>query len=465
MTAEVIGMSRTHSLRLRALVLACVVTVTGTLLGAIAPVSSASETTTPLKKVTAWIPYWDQARAMRSFTANADLYSAASPFWYLFSSTGTVASYGGAEDATVLSTLRGAGVKVVPTITNDFDPVRVSTMLASDSARAAHVQALVALVKDNGYDGIDVDYESLAASDKDRLSVFLSRLSSALHADGKLMTVAVHPKTSDAGTWNGPQAQDYAAIGAVADRVRVMAYDYSWSTSPAGPIAPLSWVKDVAAYSVSRIPASKVELGMNLYGYDWVGSRGEGVTFATAMSRQQAAGATRVWNSTTAEPSFSYVTSGSTHTVHYADAESVAARLTVVDAYGLAGAAFWRLGGEDPALWEAVRTRWGSTSSPAPVADTTAPSVPTAVTATAGKRLIKVAWVASTDAGGSGLSGYRLLRATSAAGPWSTVASTAGTSVTDTGLVRGRTYWYLVHSVDAAGNLSPASTVVSATAW
>lgn len=30
----------------------------------------------------------------------------------------------------------------------------------------------------------------------------------------------------------------------------------------------------------------------------------------------------------------------------------------------MAGAAFWRLGGEDPAVWDAVRNRWGSSTPP-----------------------------------------------------------------------------------------------------
>lgn len=455
--------SFTPSLRLRTVVLTCLLAVVAALLGALSPAPAAATPSTG-GKVTAWIPYWDQTRAMTSFSENADLYGSASPFWYLFTSTGTVSRYSGAEDESVLSTLRNAGVRVIPTITNDFDPVRVSTMLASSSARAAHVEALGDLVQAKGYDGIDVDYEALHAADRDRFSLFLSELSSALHAAGKVLTVAVHPKTSDTGTWNGPQAQDYAAIGAVADRVRVMAYDYSWSTSPAGPISPLSWVKDVAAYSVSRIPAAKIELGMNLYGYDWVGSRGEGVTFDTTQARRTSFGATRMWDATTAEPSFSYVSGGTTHVVHYADAQSVAARLAVVDSYGLGGAAFWRLGGEDAAVWTEVRSRWGSTAEPVPAADTVAPSVPSGVTATGFTRRATVSWAVATDTGGSGLAGYRLERAPAATGPWSTVATTTGTRVTDRGLTRGRTYWYAVRAVDGAGNVSAASAVVSVTA-
>ncbi len=218
-------------------------------------------------------------------------------------------------------------------------------MLATATSRAAHIRALTDLAAAKGYDGIDVDYEGMAAADRDRFSAFVDELASALHAQGRLLSVAVHAKTAEPGTWSGPQAQNYKAIGAAADRVRLMAYDYSWETSPAGPIAPLSWVDSVAAFAVTQIPAAKVELGMSLYGYDWVGGRGEGVTHDVVTSRLTSFGATRTWDSAAAEPTFSYTSGGSAHTVYYADAQSVTARLAVVDKHALAAAAFWRRGG------------------------------------------------------------------------------------------------------------------------
>lgn len=459
-----------------------VATVLALLTGlAVALVPAQARAAEPTGRVTAWLPYWDQARALQSFSANADLYRAASPFWYELASNGSISRYPGAEDAPVLSTIRGKGVPVIPTITNNFDPARVSALLATEATRAAHVQQLVALVQALGYDGIDIDYESLNAADRDRFSAFIAALASALHAQGKLLTIAVHPKTAEPGTWSGPQAQDYAALGRAVDRFRVMAYDYSWATSPAGPIAPLSWVDQVAAFAASVVAPAKVELGMSLYGYDWAGSQAEGVMHDQVMSRMAAAGATRTWDATAAEPRFSYTSGGTARTVYYADAQSVVARLALVDKYSLAGAAFWRLGGEDPQVWPAVRSRWGTTSTstattgttgttsptaavPAAdttAADTTAPTVPAGLTARGGIRRIALSWSSASDAG-SGVQGYEILRATSSGGTLTTVASTASLTWTDTAVRRDRTYWYAVRAYDAAGNRSASSGRVSA---
>ncbi|HVF15126.1 MAG TPA: fibronectin type III domain-containing protein, partial [Acidimicrobiales bacterium] len=96
-------------------------------------------------------------------------------------------------------------------------------------------------------------------------------------------------------------------------------------------------------------------------------------------------------------------------------------------------------------------------------ADTTAPSTPTGLTATGGRRKITLAWTASTDTG-SGVAGYEVHRSASAGGPFALLAQSASPGYTDSGVPRGRRYWYQVTAYDAAGNPSPASTTVTAVA-
>ena len=97
---------------------------------------------------------------------------------------------------------------------------------------------------------------------------------------------------------------------------------------------------------------------------------------------------------------------------------------------------------------------------PPPPVDTTAPTVPSGVTAAAQSTAsILVSWTASTD--NSGISGYRVFRDAGA----TPVATIQTTSYTDTGLAAGTTYSYTVAAVDAAPapNVSAVSAAVSAT--
>ncbi|KOY13011.1 glycoside hydrolase family 6 protein [Paenibacillus xylanivorans] len=90
--------------------------------------------------------------------------------------------------------------------------------------------------------------------------------------------------------------------------------------------------------------------------------------------------------------------------------------------------------------------------------ETTAPAVPSTLTATAGNAQVSLSWTAST-----GATSYNVKRALSASGPFTTVAANvSGTSYTNTGLTNGTTYHYVVSAVNAAGE-SANSAAASAT--
>ena len=88
--------------------------------------------------------------------------------------------------------------------------------------------------------------------------------------------------------------------------------------------------------------------------------------------------------------------------------------------------------------------------------DTTPPSTPSALmVASTSSSSVSLTWTASTD--NVGVTGYDIYRG-------STLAGTSATpSFTDTGLTASTQYSYTVKAFDAAGNLSPASSAVTAT--
>ena len=333
------------------------------------------------KRVSGNLVFWDQSRGFDVIRANADLFSDISPFWYRVDADGHVTPYtteGGVsyEDPSILSFLRANGILVIPTVANIlngvWDGALVSRIIADPALTTVNIESLVQLAVTQGYDGIDLDYENLNASDRSAFTSFVNQLAVALHANGKLLTVNVYAKTSEPGTWSGPQAQDWWAIGQLVDQVRIMTYEYHWSTSGAGPIAPVDWVRDVLAFARTTMPAVKIMQGVPLYGYDWVGQSGVDVVWEQTMALVKQYGATVRWDAASASSWFEYVAKRTRHTVWFENASSVDAKLQVNIAQGVGGVSFWRLGGQDPEVWSTLRNRFGDGGTPP---DSVAPSV------------------------------------------------------------------------------------------
>ena len=302
--------------------------------------------------VTIWAPYTGQLE-VETLTANADLIREVNFFWYELGGDGQIV--GGVKSKLALDTARDLGLRVVPSVVNrGFSRDAVLAAIGTSDARRAHINAILGLVRNNGYDGIDIDYESLSAEDREIFTLFVEELAAALHAEGKLLSIAVHAKTDDAGTWGGPAAQDWPRLGAAVDAFKIMTYDYHYGTSEAGPIAPNTWINEVLAYAATVVPPAKTYAGIHFYGYEWVGSSGTGIEWREAVktARQQAVTPQR---DESGEAWFTY--DDGRFTVYYADAENLRVKLAAINAAhpDIAGIAIWRLGGEDPENWKAIR--------------------------------------------------------------------------------------------------------------
>jgi spore germination protein len=311
--------------------------------------------------VIGYVPYWDQERSLDVVWEQSDLLDEISPVWYSLEPTGEVVLADDVHvtvDTEAVEEARNLGVRVIPTVTNlrngEWDAAAVQAVLRDPELRSAHVDELVELAITEGYDGIDVDYEHLEAADREAFTDFLTDLANRLQAEDKVLTVALHAKTSDEGYAERNEAQDYQAIGRVADQVRVMTYDYSWENSPPGPVAPRDWVDEVLEWTVTQIPPEKVILGIVLLGYDWVNGQGITINYNDAMARSEEYDAP-VQRSDDGSPWLTYQSAhGNQHEIWFEDAVSVQAKLELVSEYNLGGVFFWRLGGEDANVWRQV---------------------------------------------------------------------------------------------------------------
>ncbi len=305
--------------------------------------------------VSIWVP--SQSKAERdTLIANDDVIDEVNLFWYELQPTGEIRPYAHAEDERTLQQLAKAKLRIVPSIMNGFNRERVADVIHDPEKRSEHVEDIVALVERMDYDGIDIDYEGLFAEDRDAYSAFIEELAPALHANERLLSIAVHPKTAEEGTWGGPLAQDWARIGAVVDEFKIMTYDYHYGGGDPGAISPVPWANEVISYAKSLVPAEKIYLGVHFYGYDWLNQSGTSLTWTGATAIAQVREIEEIKRDASNEAWFTYGLNYS-RTVYFADALTVRTKLESVfeNHPDIAGIAIWRLGGEDPENWTVIR--------------------------------------------------------------------------------------------------------------
>ncbi|HRE02284.1 MAG TPA: glycosyl hydrolase family 18 protein, partial [Ilumatobacteraceae bacterium] len=261
-----------------------------------------------------------------------------------------------------------------------------AAILAEPATRSRHVAAILQFAQANGFAGIDIDYEIFAFGDpratwtttRPNWVAFVIELAAALHGVGKTLTVSVPPQYDpertggDRGYW----VYDYEAIGPVVDFIRIMAYDYS--TSSAGPIAPLDWVEGLVRDAAAMVEPHKLILGVPVYGYNWpVSTLGVCPPDAAPTRRNQSAksalalaaerGVTVRFDDAVAEANFDYNDHLSgvdaagaatactvTRRVWFSNAQAVFERAWIASRHQLAGIGIWSLGSDEPAVWQAI---------------------------------------------------------------------------------------------------------------
>ena len=301
---------------------------------------------TSKKTVAVWLPYWDIEAGLDVLEKFPNSVTEVSPFWYTLSSQGDISNSPGAENQAVLDSFRALGKPIIPTISCPDNNIG-SAVLNDPVQRRSHISKLLEMVVAFEYDGIDIDYENLPASDRDTFSQFVRELAESFHSKEKILVVTVNSKTKEPGSWNGPQSHDYAAIAAAADKVRIMAYDQHYSQGEPGPIAAKDWVERVITFALTKIPREKLILGLPAYGYDWTGSeRAKSLVFET-VPKDRAQG----WDDASSSPFITYFDGAVDHEVWFENARSLEAKIELVNKYKLAGVAIWRVGREDAQIY------------------------------------------------------------------------------------------------------------------
>jgi spore germination protein YaaH len=268
----------------------------------------------------------------------------------------TGADLSGHDDLLVTRWAQARRVRVLPRINCQRTTV-IHKILTDPDTRDHWLNLLTGVVNDDGYDGVSLDFEAGAATDRDALSSFVEELTARLHAMGKLLTIAVSPKAKDIPNHPRSGIFDYPRLSRAADWLFVLGWGLHWTTSAPGSPDDLSWTSTIVAYVTTMPFPRRFVYGTNLYGLDWPAGGGpanpaSAYEFADLTARLPALGATTALDPASDTFHATYTDgSGVAHDVWYPDATTVDDRVRLAQAAGLGAIGFWRLGREDQRVW------------------------------------------------------------------------------------------------------------------
>ena len=176
----------------------------------------------------------------------------------------------GTAPAEALEFAKSKGIATFATVSNfdaiGFDANITHAILNESKARAQTIQQMLTLVKQWGYTGINIDFESIDYSDRKAFTSFVHDVAQKMRAAKYLTVVSVTAELKDnpQDSWTG--AFDFAALGKTADILQVMTYDQHGPWGLPGPVAGLNWVEPCVVYAASVVAPGKLSLGIPAYG-------------------------------------------------------------------------------------------------------------------------------------------------------------------------------------------------------
>ena len=230
--------------------------------------------------------------------------------------------------------------------------VNSAVLFSRTSVRKALVDGLMEEAGKYGFDGINLDIESISREAQPHYVQFIRELSVACRNNGLVLSVDDYVPSDYTRGYNR------AEQGRVADYVIIMGYDEHYAGGDPGPTASLPFVEDGIVDTLAEVPAEKVINAVPFYTRRWEETAG---TVSSAALGLEAA---QKWIDDNNVPLYwqdelglyygELTTENGVQTIWLEDERSLELKMGLIEKYGLAGVAGWKLGLDTEEIWDIV---------------------------------------------------------------------------------------------------------------
>lgn len=250
------------------------------------------------------------------------------------------------------------GLPILPIVHNyssrEYGPL-VHRILTNAYLSRSLIRNIVRMVRGRHYQGVNIDFEFVPPRDRPYLTSFMRELYEALSPQGRQVTISVPAQLQENPRHPFSGAFSYRDLAEYSDFLYVLAYDEHFA-SP-GPVASIGFVRRVMDFAETQVPVTKLKLGIPVYGYDWALPDGFPLTlsYEDAIETARIYGATISYDEIAQEPHFTYTADNVEHVVWFEDVRSFTVKFLEALKRHWMGMGVWRLGQEDPDVWQALR--------------------------------------------------------------------------------------------------------------
>lgn len=258
------------------------------------------------------------------------------------------------DDTFMIRSAWEKGVRPILTLTpfgpdGKFNNYLITTMVNNEAIKSNLLSNLLEMIQEKGFGGVDIDFEFILPKDRIPFAEFVADTRNYLAPYGYQVSVALAPKTSDSQAGLLYEGKDYGLLGAAADSVLLMTYEWGYTYGPPMAVAPINKVREVVEYAITRIDPAKIDLGIPNYGYDWTLPYIRGSSAATTISNLEAVqiaiahDAEILFDEIAMSPYFQYEQDGQLHEVWFEDVRSYQEKFSLLPAYLLRGMGYWQI--------------------------------------------------------------------------------------------------------------------------
>lgn len=253
-------------------------------------------------------------------------------------------------DSTVIAIARQANLPIYAMLSNyrgDWQAADVRKILRDPRRRSDLIENIRANLAEHNFAGVNIDFEQLSTRDREPLLAFMRQLTASLHKGGYVVSEDVPVED---------EAYDIKRLADAADFLVPMVYDEHYQTGAPGPVASQDFFETELDKLAKIAPVSKLIAGFGNYGYDWIiGAKGGAeVAFSDVMAAAAESRTAIQWDRQAENPVLRYSMNAQEHEIWFLDAVTGLNQVLAVHDDGFRGLGLWRLGGEDPGLWNVL---------------------------------------------------------------------------------------------------------------